>query len=106
MGQNDKSTCAKSHIKPNKAQAKIKRNKENKEQSEAREGQERKKGPGRARKEEIPRGTSRMETAHGDSAHGNNATKRIKSNNIAANHRKRKLKEKRKRGQGLSLIHI
>ena len=34
-----------------------------------------------------------METAHGDSAHGNNGTKRIKSNNIAANHRRRKLKE-------------
>ena len=32
--------------------------------SEAREGQERKKRPGRARGEEVPRRTSRIETAH------------------------------------------
>ena len=37
-----------------------------------------------------------METAPGDSAHGNNGTKRIKSNNTAANHRRRKPKENRK----------
>ena len=59
--------------------------------SEAREGQERKKGPGRARGEEIPRRTSRMETAHMETTQ-----QRGKRNSTAKGQRKRRLGKPRR----------